>query len=428
MLQLSWPILLGQMGHMLIGATNVFVAGRHSADMVAAIAIANSFSLLVYIFFLGFLMGISPVLSNKRGSGKDCGDCLLTCLVYAFAVSVAAILVLIATCSIVPFVGIEAKLVPLVQDYMFWFSWSYLGVYMYAAVREFLQAREDVMFVNMVALVAVAINLSLNFILVFGYAGLPAMGLNGLAVSTIMVRTLMMLIALLYASRFLKNKQFFDHSLIPEFIRVGFPTALAVFLEVAAFCGSTLLIARIDTFQTAAHNIVFTLASITYMVPLSIGAAAAVKVAHAHGESNNRRLKEYVSGALFLSILFMAAGALCFVLIPEHIMGIFTPDSRLIEIATPILFVAALFQIMDGAQVTLAGILRGLQITKPTFIACFIGYIILGIPCGALLAYRYHLGAVGIWIGLAVGLFAVTIILSAVLSKQLKRNTCGQAQ
>ena len=162
------PILLGQMGQMLIGAGDVFVAAKHSATMLAAIAVANSFSSFIFVFFLGLLLGIGPILSKKRGQGDHGEDYLMTCLMYGLIVSLFAVVTVIAMTLLIPFIGVEPKLVPMAQGYLVWYSWSFIGTFVYFATREFLQAREDVMFVNAVAMVAVFVNIVLNYLLVFG--------------------------------------------------------------------------------------------------------------------------------------------------------------------------------------------------------------------------------------------------------------------
>lgn len=419
--KLAAPILLGQMGQMLIGAGDVFVAAKHSATMVAAIAISNAFCSFIFIFFLAFLFGMSPVLSKMRGQG-DSGDTYLpTCLVYGLLISVVAMIGVWSFTLIVPYIGIEKQLIPMVQDYMFWFSWSFPTAFVYFAIREFLQARENVLFVNIIAMVAVFLNIALNFMLVFGFHFIPACGFRGLAFASILVRLFMMIAVLFHSRHHFQRPYKIFKTLAPDFIKLGFPTALAILTEMAAFCGSTLIIASIDTMQTAAHNIVLTFASITFMVPLSVAIAASIKIAHALGQKNELLLKQYMHAALTLSLGFMSLTAILFFTIPEHVLKIFTVDQNLIRIAVPILIIAALFQIFDGAQVTLSGILRGLHITRPAFFANLAGYWVFGLPIGCYLAFKYHLGATGIWIGLAIGLCLVALSLSVVLGVTIRK-------
>ena len=231
----------------------------------------------------------------------------------------------------------------------------------------------------------------------------------------------MMLIVLVYVKKYLAGLFKLHIAIVPDIFKLGLPTALAVLTEIAAFGGSTLIIARISTLQTAAHNIVLTLASITFMVPLSVAIATSVKVARAFGENNQKLVYEYIKSALTLSLGFMTCSALTFFIIPQYVLRIFTSDSELITIGIPILIIAGLFQIFDGAQVTLSGILRGLHVSRPTFFANLAGYWVLGIPLGIYFAYSQNMGATGVWIGLATGLFLVAIRLSFVLRAKVQR-------
>ena len=183
-----------------------------------------------------------------------------------------------------------------------------------------------------------------------------------------------------------------------------------------------ILIGKLGTLYTAIHSISLNIASTTYMIPLAISSAVSVKVAYFYGRSNFERVKDFMKAGLILSTSFMAVMGLILFFMPKVILGFFTPDYEIIIVGAPIIIVCALFQIFDGAQVTFSGILRGLGITKPTFIITFAGYWVVGLPLGYYFGYVLHLNALGFWIGLAIALFIVAISLSCYLLVVLRKK------
>jgi MATE family multidrug resistance protein len=187
-----------------------------------------------------------------------------------------------------------------------------------------------------------------------------------------------------------------------------------------AFCSVTLFVGRFAEDQIAANNLALNLGSLAFMVPLSISSAVAVKVGHAYGEKDYSRIRIYSQMSLFLALFFAVIMGLSFYLFPHAILSFYTSDTEVIEWGKKILFWVACFQLFDGAQVTLSGILRGLSVTRPSSIAIFIGYWIIGIPLGYYLGFYTNLEAQGFWIGLAISLAVVALMLSVVLKNHMR--------
>jgi len=416
------PIIFGQLGQMLIGAGDVFVAAHHSANTVASISIANAIITILFMAGFGLLLGISPTLSKIRGEKGDINRFLNITLLYIVALSVIVMLVCISIIPIIPHVGFEKALVPNIQQYIYICSFSIPGAYIYHATKEFLQSYEDVLFANSVAILAIFLNLFIAWQLVFGSAFIPSIGVKGLAIATVIVRTLMGVALILYCHRFFTKELYFDKLYFKKLFNIGFPMGLSLLLELSAFSTITLLTGRISTTQVAAHSIVFTFASITFMIPLAISNALGVRIGYAYGARNHQDMKDNLIAALSLSIAFMSIFALTFLIFPHELMSIFSTDKRVIFTGTGLLFIAALFQIFDGTQITLSGALRGLGSTKPIFFTMLCSYWLVGLPVGIYLAFVKNFQIYGLWIGLAVALFVCVIIFSATLSRKLKKN------
>jgi len=415
------PIIFGQLGQMLIGAGDVFVAARHGVNTVASISIANAIITIVFMTGFGLLLSISPVLSKTRGEKADINKFLNVTLLYAVVLAIIFMIITLSLVPIIPLMGFEKVLVPHIQEYIYICSFSFLGAYIYHALKEFLQAYEKVLFANTVAILAVFLNLIIAWTLVFGCKFFPSIGVQGLAISTLIVRSLMGLALIIYCHKFFKKDLYFDKQYLKKILNIGYPISLSLLLELSAFSFVTILVGNINSVQVAAHSIVVTFASISFMVPLAISNALGVRIGYAYGAKNYQDIKDNLIAALCLSLAVMSVFALMFLIFPEGLMAIFSTDKNIIITGSGLLFIAALFQIFDGTQITLSGALRGLGSTKPILFTMLFGYWAVGLPLGIYLAFVKHLKIYGLWIGLAVALFTCSLVFSAVLIKKLKK-------
>lgn len=407
---LSFPIILGQLGQMLIGAGDVYVASLHSTSTVAAIGVANGFINPVFLFGIGLTMGVSPVLSIKIGRGENMRSSLVSVL--AFALLAGTFLALAMTGLngfLVEAAGIEPELIAPVKEYISIVSWSFPFALVFQAGKEYLQAFEEVVVPNLMALAAVALNIVVNYGLVFGLFGFKGMGMEGLAWASLIIRIVLCLALLFVLAK--EKLEMPSAAFIKDIFRLGLPTAFMFFLEVLAFCAVSVLSGKLGIVPAATNNIVMTLASITFMIPLSVSSAAAVKVGNAFGAKNAQLLEESAKAAMFISLSFTVVSAALFYLFPVAIMSITSADSEVVELGVQVLFIVALFQIVDGLQVTFAGILRGVERALQTASMVFVGYWFLGIPLGVFLAFNKDWGVAGLWTGIATALTILAVSL-----------------
>ena len=407
---LSLPIIAGQIGQMLIGTGDVYIAGLYSTKTVGAIGVANGLINPIFLFGIGLMMGISPVLAIDSSKNKDTQKSLSSILIYSFIVGIVLSLITFIFTFFIDLFPLEPALIPSIKTYIQIVTWSFPFAYLYQAIKEYLQAREEVFWPNLLSLIAVVVNVGVNAFLVFGYGSFQGVGEIGLAYASFIIRVLLFISVLFLVRNELKLE--FNLKLIKRVFRFSLPVAFMFFLEVLAFCSVSVLSGFFSVVAAAANNIIMTIASIVFMIPLSISSAVAVRVGNAFGAHDKNKLLQNAMSAIFISFLFTLASAISFTLFPESIIRVFTHDKSVIALGVRLMGVVALFQLFDGLQVTLTGILRGMERTKLSSIVVFIGYWILGIPFGLLMAYYFDMRVYGLWIGLAVSLALVAIILS----------------
>lgn len=420
LLSLSAPLIVGNLGQILIGATDVFIAAKHSTNTLAAISIANSIIFCILVVGLGLMSAISIVLSNYRGNRKPTKRFLTSILNYSMLLAVIFCLVCLGTLPFIDILGFEAALVPMIKEYIFICSFSLFGMYVYSALKEFLLAHEIVQFPNLILIAALILNFVLAYSLVFGFGFIPALGVIGLALAALIVRTLMGLVLLLYCIKLIKFDNLFDGQFIKQLLKIGSPIGIAMLLEFLGFNIITILVGRESGLLAATHNIIVTITSSAYMIPLSISSAIAIKVGFYNGARILSEIKRYSIAGTILSVGFMGICAMILSIYPLQIFDIFTTNPQMIKIGIPILHIGSLYLMFDGFQVCLSGILKGLKMTKTASIAVISGYWLFGLPFGFVLAYHYHMSLMGFWIGLAVSFLFLSAILSIIILWKFK--------
>ncbi len=425
LLNIALPIILGNLGFILIGAGDVLIAGRHSTDTLAAISIATAISNCIMTFGIGLIASVSPILSNYRGEKKSAKKYFFPTIRFAMILAVITMVVVLACVPLIDYMHFESKLVPDIKDYMIITAFSTFGAYLHAALKEYLQAFEVVLFPNLVTVFCVFLNIALNILLVFGFGPIPAMGAIGLAIASFTVRYVMGFALLIYCFTVMKFRDYNDNDYYKSLLKVGLPISLAVLVEFVAFNITAILMGRVSGVYAAAQNLVCTLTTISFMVPLAISNAIAVKVGFANGACNYFDLKKYAKIGIFMCVAFMTFSAVIFSSFPDVLVGLFTKDPALIKIGIPVLYVMAVFQIFDGLQVALAGIFKGIKKTKIVLISNFVGYWLISIPVGCLLAFHFGFNLIGFWYGLlsaAIILCCMMILMLRVYFKRMTSN------
>lgn len=421
--QILWfagPIIFGQIGLMLIGTGDMIIAGKYSRECLAAIGLAIAILNPIQISLLGLQFSIGPILAQKRGKGEDIRDTYWTIFYYSLMVSMFSGVVSLLTYFLVPYFKFSPELTSIIKGYILVTSFSSFGLGVYQGIKEFYQSQEKTMAANVTALGAAVFNLGLNYALVFGVWGFPDLKELGLAWASLTGRIGMASVMLLMSYKFWKSSRKIDWQLIKEFTKIGLPVTASLFFEIMAFCSVTLFVGRFPEDQIAANNLALNIGSLAFMIPLSISSAVAVKVGHAYGEKKISLISVFSEVSLFIAVIFALLMGFAFYTFPQAIISFYTADLEVIEWGKKLLFWVACFQLFDGLQVTLSGVLRGLSVTRPSSIAIFIGYWIIGIPLGYYLGFHGGMEAQGFWAGLAISLAVVALMLSVVLKQQMK--------
>lgn len=421
LLQIAFPIILGNVGFIMIGVGDVIVAGRHSTDTLAAISLATAIINCITIMGIGILGSISPILSNYRGANKEPEKYFYPSLKFTFILSIVIGLAILGTMLFIDKFEFEARLNPLIKDYFFVTAFSTFGAYLHYMSKEFLQAFEIVIFPNLLTIFCIFLNLGLNIIFAFGFGPIPEMGAKGLAIASLIIRYFMRIVLFIYCYKKIKIKYHKDKEYYKEMLRVGLPSSLAIMIEFVAFNGITVIMGRVSGLYAAAQNIICTITSIAFMVPLAIGNAAGVKVGFANGAKLYNDLKKYAYTAIAISAGFMACSAIIVAIAPGVVTSLFTTDRELIDVCVPIIYTLCFFQVFDGIQASLAGIFRGLKHTEVILFGNFISFWLIALPLGCLLALHYKLNLIGFWYALIVSIIILCIIVFTNLLQRFKR-------
>ena len=421
LLGLAIPVVLSELGWMSMAIVDTIMVGRLSPEAIGAVGLSSAIYYAPALFGIGMLLGLDTLVSQAFGR-RDFDDCHRS-LAQGVYIACAFTPLLMAVIWLAPTFLHHWGVHPVVEteaaSYLRILNWSTLPLLLYGAFRRYLQGIGQVRPVTFALITANLVNWAGNWALIYGKLGLPAMGVRGSALSTCIARVYMAAILVGTAWRYegRRGHRLFAHWAGPDRLRImqlaklGFPTACQIVLEVGAFGFATVLAGRLQPEALAAHQIALTCASLTYMVPLGVSAAAAVAVGHAVGAGNPAKAKRAGWLAVGISVAFMAAAAVVFLAAPVSILHIYTRDSGVVALGIPLLALAAAFQVFDGAQTAVTGALRGLGETRAPMILNLLGYWIFGLPLGAFLCFRVHLGIYGVWIGLTLALIFIAMLL-----------------
>jgi multidrug resistance protein, MATE family len=429
--RLAIPVVLSELGWMAQGVVDTIMVGSLGPASIGAVALGNALFYTPSLFGIGLLLGLDTVVAQAYGR-KDFDEChrwLAQGIYLAVAITpILMILVFAASFGFARF-GITPEVAEPAAAYLRILDWSILPLLIYGASRRYLQGVGQVRVITLTYIAANLLNWAGNWVLIYGKLGFPAMGVRGSALSTVIARILMAASLIGFAWRYERQRghPLFRHwagpqlSRIRQLIRLGLPAAGQITLEVGAWNTATLSAGWLNPIALATHQIAINYASITYMVPLGISAAAAVSVGHAVGAGDKARARRAGWLALGLGTIFMVLAGIVFFVAPKPLIELYTHDPRVLAVGPSLLWIAAAFQIFDGVQTVCTGALRGLGETRAPMVANFIGYWILGLPLGLILCFVLKWGIYGMWIGLTLALIVISSILLLRWRKESER-------
>ncbi|HEV2595613.1 MAG TPA: MATE family efflux transporter [Sphingomicrobium sp.] len=439
-LALAWPLILANLTQQAIQATDVLLMGRLGASQLAAATLALNLTFTFNLLMLGLETASSPMMARALGDRFNAvrdvrrtfraGLWLLAFMLPLYWV------VLWHVGAIMRLFGISAELAAQGQTFLRAYMWCTAPWLVFQLLRNFVSALERPRVVLWLSLMGIGLNALLSWSLIFGHFGLPALGLVGGGIGSTL--TWLILCALLVCvvrldSRFCRFHLFgnwwrFDRQRTAALIKLGWPIGLTMALEMGVFALAAYFMGWLGTPAVAAHAIALQLAALTFMVPLGLGQAATVRVGLALGRRDDAAVSRAGWTALVLGVGFMGAMALVMWSAPRTLVTLFLNDvpenAVVIGVAVSFLRVAAAFQLVDGAQVIGAGMLRGLHDTRWPLMFALVGYWVVGLGIGTWLAFARDWRGVGIWVGLASGLAAVAALM---LGRWILRERLGLA-
>lgn len=417
----SLPIIAGQIGQMLFGIGDVLVASRFSNLAVASIGVASGIFAPFLVGGIAVLLCTGPLASQNKGSGKNDSKLLFNAYVVSFILSVFLTLAIFLAPYYVIYFDLTPELVPHVIDYLQITSFSILPALLYQATKDYLQAQGRVYAPNIIIIVFNIVNVFLNYAFMFGLFGYEGFGIKGAAIATLICRYLMAFTILGYFFSVDKLHAVFDKELVKTIFKLGTPISITTLCEVLGFVTVTVIVGGISLVASAAQSIVVNITSLTFMIPLGLGSAVSVLIGEEYGKKSLEGIKATTNGALILALINQLFFALIYLLIPTYIISLATQDPEITAYASALLLWIGLFQIPDGLQVVLSGVLRGLNETKFPMVLGVFAYWIVGIPIGYYFAFSQKMEASGLWLGLAIALTLMSILLGFFYLNRLKK-------
>ncbi len=414
--RLSMPIVVGQLGQMLMGVVDNIMVGKLGATALAAASIANSMFMLVMVVGFGLTMAVTPLTAIACGAGKDkeCGVVLRQgILVNLFSGMVLCGLTFFLS-EAIPYLNQPSEIVAPASLYMKILGVSILPLMLFQSYRQFAEGVSFLKPAMIITLLANIVNILANWIFIYGHLGVPALGLTGAGIATISSRIFMAAALMVLVTRSSKMRRFepflnfakIDFPMVRKLLSIGIPAGLQYFFEVSAFSASAVMIGWMGTTALAAHQIAMNLASISFMVAMGISSAATIRVSNAVGRQDVRGTRMAGFSAAALCALFMASAGLVFVFFRFLLPSFYVEDKTVIDMTASLLIIVAFFQVSDGTQAVGIGILRGMTDMKIPTLITLVAYWVMGLPSGYILAFGFDLGIFGVWYGLFISLTA----------------------
>jgi len=417
---------------MTMGIVDTMMVGRlpNSAVAIGAVSLGGILVNVLAMFGSGLLVGLDTLVSQAFGAGQreDCHRSLLNGIYISFALAPLLMAPVWFFGPLLRRMGIAEDVIALAIPYSKALAWGTLPLLLYSAVRRCMQAMNIVRPIAFALVTANIINAAGNWILIYGKLGVPAMGAVGSGWSTAWARIYLSAVLVGYLlwydyrhrTRLLHTPVEVELRRIRRLIALGLPTALQITLEIGVFALVTALIGRLGAVALASHQIALNTVSLTYMVPLGVSSAAAVRVGQAIGRKDPQGAGDAGGTAILLGASFMTLMGVALLLFPTWIARAFTPDETIIRSTILLLAAGAAFQLFDGIQTVATGALRGLGDTRTPMLCHFTAYWIIGLPLGSWLCFHLGWGAFGLWSGLSLALILIGIVLLLVWRKRVR--------
>jgi MATE family multidrug resistance protein len=422
--KLGMPLILSNLAQFAIHITDTVMLGWYDVTALAASTIAGTLFFVIFIVGAGFAQAVTPLVASAAEQGDEVQVRRVTrmglwlSIFYGFIVTIPffwAEEILIA-------IGQDAEVSRLAHIYLQIVIWQMIPALIVMTFKSFLAALEHTAIILWATIGTAVLNVFINYALIFGNWGMPELGIMGAAIASLSVTLITVLVLMIYILRVLPQFELFknfwrsDGTILRRVFMLGWPIGATSLAEGGLFSASAIMVGWIGPIELAAHGIAIQLASLTFMVHIGFSQAATVRAGRALGRRDELSLRRGGMTAIGMSAIYAVITSLIFLAMPELLVSLFIDPNEperanLLRIGASLVMVAALFQLVDGLQVLALGLLRGVQDTAVPMVMAAISYWVIGLPVSYLLAFTLGFGAVGLWLGLVIGLAIAAALL-----------------
>jgi len=418
---LAYPVVLSQLGHIMVGVVDTAMVGQIGTIEQAAVALSNSLYTLVLVFGLGVSYGVTPLVAAADSSNNhsESASLLKHSIIINTLLGIILFIVLFLLSPILNLFDQKQEVVDMAIPFLNVMMLGMIPLCIFSGFKQFIEGLSYTRVAMYITIGSNLLNILLNYLMIFGHWGFPEMGLMGSCWASFISRVTMAfsMFAYVYYNKHFKiywenfNFKITSKELSKKILAIGIPSGLQWLFEVGAFSFAVIMIGWISPEAQAAHQIALSIAATTYMMASGLSAATSVRVGNQLGLKSTRGVRNAGFSAFILVLLFMSIMAICFILFRNILPALFNNDIKVIGIASSLLIIAAFFQLSDGVQVVGLGALRGIKDVRIPTLITLIAYWGIGLPMSYIFAFKFNLGVNGVWYGLSLGLTLAALLL-----------------
>lgn len=420
-LKLAAPIIAGQLGQITVYLADNLMVGRLGAEALAAVSLAIAIIAVPTVVGMGIAFALPALVSEAEGAGfnKKISQYFKHSLVVNISIGILSCILMLLGLPVMEHLGQDPEVVKLAKTYMVMSAIGMIPMMVFMTFRSFSEGMSETKPPMIAMLLGNVLNIGLNYLLIFGKFGFPAMGVEGAALASLIARIVMIgfIVFLLMQWKdlwnYIKACNFrkYQKEIFFKIFNLGIPTSMQMFFEISAFSGAALIMGMVSKNAQAAHQIAINLSSVTFMICTGLAMASTIRVGNQLGKKDYVAMRNAGMSAFIQVTLIMAGCSVLFIIFRSYLPLLYIDDTQVIEIASFLLVFAAIFQIPDGLQVTALAALRGIQDVRIPTLITFFSYYLAGIPISYFTAITFGMGAPGVWMGLLVGLFLSASLL-----------------
>ncbi len=432
-IRLALPIIIGELAQMGLHIIDTAMVGAISYKQLAAAALVVTAMNIPFVLGIGMTISVSQMVSMAHGrrDSPQVSHYLFNGFLLCALTAVIISIILIGGRGLLRHMGQDPEVVVLAIPFMELMGYSIIPMLLFMTLKQFTDGLEFTRTAMLLSLAGMPVNILLNWLLIYGNGGFPRLELLGAGWATLITRTLMFLVLAIIILKHRTFKKYIAVSrsqwklrrnTLRELLQIGIPSSLQIGMEAGAFAVSGIIIGTISAVAQAAHQIALSCAAFTFMVSMGLAQAGSIRVSNAFGRSDWPKISGIGKSTLLTALVYGSFCAIVFTLFRNELPKIFNDNGQVLQLAGLLLLFAAVFQISDSTQAIGAGLLRGIKDVRVPTLLIAVAYWVIGLPLGWLLAFRFHMGAAGMWLGLIAGLTFASLFLIGRFLKMAKRN------